>query len=188
MVLIKLRTVKKLIYKTIFLGTVICVSACTELEQINPNLPTEESFWKTKQDFYQGLIGAYDHLQNDEMYSGKIQQTFNLLSDEGFTGELGEPLNLATFTSDLDNEFLETLWYDFYTLIGRSYEVIERGENSGVLGIDGIIGEAKFLVAFAYYHLINAYGDGIAYVDGIQGANDRPRKKMARCGLLLKTY
>ena len=170
---------KNLINKTILLGSVICLSACTDLEQINPNLPTEESFWKTKNDFYQGLIGAYDHLQSGEMYGGKIQQTFNLLSDEGFTGELGEPLNLATFTSDLDNEFLETLWYDLYTLIARSYEVIERGESSGVLGIDGIIGEAKFLVALGYYHLINAYGDGIAYVDGIQGANDRPRKAVA---------
>lgn len=167
---------KNLIYKIILFCTVICVSSCTELEQINPNLPTEESFWKTKEDFYKGLIGAYDHLQNDEMYSGKIQQTYNLLSDEGFTGELGEPLNLANFTSDLDNEFHVTLWYDFYTLIARSYEVIERGESSDVLGIEGIIGEAKFLVAFAYYNLISAYGDGIAYVDGIQGANDRPRK------------
>ena len=73
------------------------------------------------------------------MYGGQIQQTFNLLSDEGFTGELGEPLNLATFTSDLGNEFLETLWYDLYTLIARSYEVIERGEGSDVSGIDGII-------------------------------------------------
>jgi hypothetical protein len=176
MVTVKKVTMKNLIYKTILLGTVICVSSCTDLEQINPNLATEESFWNTKQDFFQGLMGAYDHLQDDEMYSGKIQQTLNLLSDEGFTGELGEPLNLATFTSDLDNEFHVTLWYDFYTLIARSYEVIERGENSDVLGIEGIIGEAKFLVALAYYHLISFYGDGIAYVDGIQGANDRPRK------------
>ena len=167
---------KNLFYKTILLSTLIVISACTDLEQINPNFPTEESFWKTKEDFYKGLIGAYDHLQDDEMYSGKIQQTFNLLSDEGFTGELGDPLNLANFTSDIDNEFHVTPWYDFYTLIARSYEVVERGESSGVQGINGIIGEAKFLIAFAYYHLINIYGDGIAYVDGIQGANDRPRK------------
>ncbi len=163
-------------YLTILLGIVLCISACTELDQINPNLPTEESFWQSKNDFYQGLIGAYDYLQSGETYGGKIQQTYNLLSDEGFTGELGEPLNLANFTSDMGNEFLETLWYDLYTLIARSYEVIERGENSDVSGIEGIIGEAKFLVALAYFNLISAYGDGIAYVDGIQGANDRPRK------------
>ena len=167
---------KNIKYSTILLGIVICISACTELEQINPNFPTEDSFWKTSQDFYQGLIGAYDQLQSSEMYGGKIQQTYNLLSDEGFTGEFGEPLNLATFTSDLDNEFLETLWYDLYTLIARSYEVIERGKSSNVSGIEGIIGEAKFLVALAYYNLLNTYGNGIAYVDGIQGANDRPRK------------
>jgi hypothetical protein len=155
---------------------VLLASACTELEQINPNFQTEESFWKTTEDFYQGLMGAYDHLQNDEMYSGKIQQTFNLLSDEGYTGELGDPLNLANFTSDLDNEFHVSLWYDFYTLIARSYEVIERGEASGLTSINGIIAEAKFLVAFSYYHLLNVYGEGVAYVDGIQGADDRPRK------------
>jgi hypothetical protein len=167
---------KNSIYKSIILSSLIGLLACTELEQINPNLATEESFWQTKDDFYQGLIGAYDHLQNDEMYAGKIQQTLNTLSDEGFTDELGEPLNLATFTSDLDNEFHVTPWYDFYTLIARSYQVIERGENSTIQGIDGIIGEAKFLVALGYYHLISFYGEGIAYVDGIQGASDRPRK------------
>jgi len=167
---------KNLHYKTVLLGMAICFSACTDLEQVNPNYPTEASFWKTRQDFYQGLIGAYDQLQSGEMYGGKIQQTYNLLSDEGFTGELGEPLNLATFTSDLGNEFIETLWYDLYTLIARSYEVIERGESSGLTGIDGIIGEAKFLAALGYYNLICAYGDGIAYVDGIQTAADRPRK------------
>jgi len=119
-------SMKNLKYKTILLGVAIFLSACTDLEQINPNYPTEASFWKTKEDFYQGLIGAYDQLQSGEMYGGKIQQTYNLLSDEGFTGELGEPLNLATFTYDLGNEFVETLWYDLYTLIARSYEVIER--------------------------------------------------------------
>jgi hypothetical protein len=173
---VKQAMMKHLKYSMIILGTLLCTAACTELEQINPNFQTEETFWKTTDDFYQGLMGAYDHLQNDEMYSGKVQQTFNLLSDEGFTGELGDPLNLATFTSDLDNEFHVSLWYDFYTLIARSYEVIERGEAGGVAGIDGIMAEAKFLVAFAYYHLINVYGDGVAYVDGIQGADDRPRK------------
>jgi hypothetical protein len=167
---------KNLKYKSILLGVAIFLSACSDLERINPNYPTEASFWKTKEDFYKGLIGAYDQLQSGEMYGGKIQQTYNLLSDEGYTGELGEPLNLATFTYDLGNEFVETLWYDLYTLIARSYEVIERGEGSDVSGIDGIIGEAKFLVALAYYNLISAYGDGIAYVDGIQTANDRPRK------------
>jgi hypothetical protein len=167
---------KNLKHITILLGVAIFLSACTDLEQVNPNYPTEASFWKTKDDFYKGLIGAYDQLQSGEMYGGKIQQTYNLLSDEGYTGELGEPLNLATFTYDMGNEFVETLWYDLYTLIARSYEVIERGEGGDVSGIDGIIGEAKFLVALAYYNLISAYGDGIAYVDGIQTANDRPRK------------
>jgi hypothetical protein len=167
---------KNLIYKSILSSLIICFSACTKLEQINPNLPTEESFWKTKEDFYQGLIGAYDQLQGEQLYAGQLQHTLSLLSDEGFTGQLGEPLNLATFTSDLDNEFLVTLWYNLYTLIAKSYEVIERGESSDVTDIEGIVGEAKFLVALAYYHLISAYGDGIAVVDGIQGTSDRPRK------------
>jgi len=167
---------KILNFKIRMICLIIIFSSCVNLEQINPNQPTEDSFWKTKDDFYSGLIGAYDYLQSGEMYAGQIQQTFNLLSDEGFTGELGETLNLATFTSDLDNEFHESLWYNFYILIARSYEVIERGNNSTLTGIDGIIAEAKFLVAFSYYHLINVYGNGVAYVDRIQGANDRPRK------------
>tara|TARA_Y200000002_G_scaffold383153_1_gene403607 strand:+ start:12978 stop:14546 length:1569 start_codon:yes stop_codon:yes gene_type:complete len=166
------------IYKSILLILVlgISTSSCTDLTQVNPNFETEESFWETKEDFYQGLIGAYDLLQTGDMYAGQIQHTLNLLSDEGFTGQLGDPYNLATFSSDLNNEFHVTLWYSFYTLIARSYQIIERGENGDVSGIEGIIGEAKFLVALSYYNLISAYGDGIAFVNGIQSASDRPRK------------
>ena len=146
----------KSIYKSILLILVIGILtfSCTELTQEIPNFETEESFWETKEDFYQGLIGAYDFLQTGDMYAGQIQHTLNLLSDEGFTGQLGDPYNLATFSSDLNNEFHVTLWYSFYTLIARSYQVIERGENSDISGIEGIIGEAKFLVALSYYKLI----------------------------------
>ena len=74
-------SMKNLTYLPILLGVAIFLSACTELEQINPNYPTEASFWKSQDDFYQGLIGAYDQLQSGEMYGGKIQQTYNMLSD-----------------------------------------------------------------------------------------------------------
>ena len=52
------------IYKSILLILVlgISTSSCTDLTQVNPNFETEESFWETKEDFYQGLIGAYDLL------------------------------------------------------------------------------------------------------------------------------
>ena len=67
---------KNLNYISIMLVLAICLSACTDLEQVNPNYPTEASFWKTKQDFYQGLIlyaSAFVHAQRGNTHGVRAQ-------------------------------------------------------------------------------------------------------------------
>jgi len=149
----------------------IFLASCMELDQFNPNAPTVESFWKTEADLNTGLMGAYALLQDRYYGGGRIDAVCRTMSDMGtVTRKSGELYNVARFIE----EPWEFSWWDgSYKLISRSFQVINRsadiGDNDNVRGM---VGEAKFLVALAYYNLIQMYGYNIAYVDKALDAGD----------------
>ena len=54
---------KIIIVKIFGLLSFLVLTSCFELELVNPNQPSEGSFWKTENDLFQGVIAAYDALQ-----------------------------------------------------------------------------------------------------------------------------
>ena len=60
---------------------VFFVAACTDLDLENPNAMSEESFWKTETDLYQGVIAAYDAMQLDGLFGGNLQVVLIGISD-----------------------------------------------------------------------------------------------------------
>ena len=159
---------------TLLVGLAVTVVGCYDLEQPNPNLPTESSFWKTEDQLYQGLVATYDQLQSGIMWAQQVRVFTTLLSDEG-TNEAPFEFNaLARFTLD-DINFAIDLWLGHYELIGRAYQVIDRAPEIDGAGVPRIEAEAKFFVAYGYYNLISFFGENISYVDEIQAAADRPR-------------
>jgi hypothetical protein len=144
-----------------------------ELDQFNPNAPTVESFWKSEADLYTGLMGAYAQLQDDYYGGGDINAVALTMSDMGtVTRKSGELYNVARF---IEEPWEFYWWQNSYKLISRAYQVIDRsptiGDNEN---IRAMVGEAQFLVALAYYNLVQMYGYHIAYVDRELGAADDP--------------
>ena len=62
---------------------ILFTAACVELDLENPNAMSEESFWKTEKDLFQGVIAAYDAMQLDGLFAGNVQVVLTGLSDEG---------------------------------------------------------------------------------------------------------
>jgi hypothetical protein len=144
-----------------------------ELDQLNPNAPTVESFWQTEADLYTGLMGAYSMLQDRYYGGGMIDQVCKTISDMGtVTRGSGELYNVARFIE----EPWEFYWWEpSYKLISRAYQVIDRSADIGDNeNIRAMVGEAQFLVALAYYNLIQMFGYNIAYVDTELDAADDP--------------
>ena len=77
---------KPKLIKLLAIFLLMSYSGCVELDLVNPNAMSEESFWKTEEDLYQGVIAAYDALQLDGLYGGNLPVVFTGLSDDG-TGE-----------------------------------------------------------------------------------------------------
>ena len=153
--------------------SLILMGSCMELDQLNPNAPTVESFWQTEADLYTGLMGAYSMLQDRYYGGGMIDQVCKTISDMGtVTRGSGELYNVARFIE----EPWEFYWWEpSYKLISRAYQVIDRSADIGDNeNIRAMVGEAQFLVALAYYNLIQMFGYNIAYVDTELDAADDP--------------
>jgi hypothetical protein len=163
--------------KLLSLLIVFLASACTELQLDNPNAMTEESFWETEADLYQGVIAAYDAMQLDGLFSGNVQVVLTGLSDEGTgegTNEYWGPFRFKQFDSDLHMN--SALWNHFYAMISRAYQAIDRAPDIEGPNVAAIKGEAQFLAALAYYYMVNIFGEHLAYVDRIQQPDDRPSR------------
>ena len=158
---------------TIVIMPLILLASCMELDQVNPNAPTVESFWKTEDDLYTGLMGAYAMLQDNYYGGGKINSVSLTMSDMGtVTRKSGELYNVARFIE----EPWEFYWWEpSYKLISRAYQVIDHAPDIGDSErIQALVGEANFLVALAYYNLVQMFGYNIAYVDKTLDAGDPP--------------
>ncbi|MGB2012473.1 MAG: RagB/SusD family nutrient uptake outer membrane protein [Flavobacteriaceae bacterium] len=160
-----------------FLVALLFFSSCVELEQVNPNTASESSFWKTENDLFQGVIATYDAMQLSGLYLGNLQVILTGFSDEGTgesTNEFYAPFRFKIFNSNI---FLsEMMWIHFYAMISRGYQVIDNADTISGDNVPAILAEAKTLVAFAYYNMINVYGENIAYVDRTQKASDIPNR------------
>ena len=160
--------------------SLLVLTSCFELELTSPNEMGEDSFWKTEKDLFQGVIAAYDGLQSGALYNSNLHVVLTGISDDGTgesTNEYHGPFRFKVFDNNI---FLnEATWINFYALIGRSYQVIDRADEIEGPNVAMIAAEAKFLVALAYFNLVNIWGENIAYVDRIQQADDRPRRAEA---------
>jgi tetratricopeptide (TPR) repeat protein len=156
---------------------IILTPACIDLDLEDPNAMTEESFWKTESDLYQGVIAAYDAMQLDGLFAGNVQVVLTGLSDEGTgegTNEYYSPFRFKVIDSNL--YLNKVLWDHFYTMISRAYQVIDRAPDVDGPNVAAIQGEAQYLVALAYFYLVNIFGENIAWVDRIQQPDDRPAR------------
>ena len=152
----------------------LLLTSCFELDLVNPNAMDENSFWKTENDLFQGVIAAYDALQADRLFT-EYQVVLTGLSDDGTgepTNEYYNPFRFKIFDNNIPLN--EGVWINFYAMVGRSYQVIDRADQIEGPNVAAIAAEAKFLAALAYYNLVHIWGENIAYVDRIQQANDRP--------------
>lgn len=141
------------------------------------DIPLESSiatsnYFNTVQDFEMALTGAYNTLlsaegANDDRYGSYF---YGLLvmgrvgTDEMYMahGNNGEP-ELGSYTYTPVNKFVSRTWYMMYRGIQRTCVLIDRmAEKGGSFSSadrNRILGEAHFLRAFFYFHLVRFYGE-----------------------------
>ena len=134
------------------------------LEQVNPNLPTTESSWRTADDAVRASTACYAGLQGLGMYRRWLNFAFDIRDDIGFSqSPWGELADFTRFVqTNYDFEVSNNIWRDHYRTIYRCNQVIDR--VPGIVGMDAtlqkrVVAEARFLRALSYFNLVSLYGN-----------------------------
>ena len=150
-------------------GFLIGFSACTDLEEEPVGLLAPEAFFKSSADVETAVLGAYAHIANEQFYGRKLVLSLQLRGDMCDIGDRNTPgrrQQVNDFNMDSNNGMITAIWPRAYRIIGAA--------NAGIKGVN-LVGEpaetlqplhaeARFLRAFAYYHLVRVFGD-IPYID-----------------------
>lgn len=119
------------------------------------------SFFSTDQELLIGMTGVYA-AQRSIYGSGTIYNIIEGRSDNTGLDHTDQAERVATdiFAEVPGNLLLDITWASMYNCINLANTVIVRGPeaegNSALIG--RIVGEARFVRAFTYYHMVNLWG------------------------------
>ena len=156
--------------------TFVSVSCGQEfLERENPNQIGINNFYQTPEDAISAVNGAYTALHNREFYKRQIYALEYLSGDFAITQGGFQYANLLGFNfTSLENNVVSSTWNGSYTGITRANAVINQLPDAPINEElkERVIGEARFLRAVYYFHLVTFYG-GVPIVERqITDSND----------------
>lgn len=159
---------KAYIYSLVFSASLLLMNGCASKLDVAPTQDIdEEAALTTSRDVEVTLIGAYDGLQDNDVYGGGFQYSSELLgnSDElGFGGTFQNLLEMYNKEITTANATALLTWQDSYVAINRCNNVLSALDLVDEDKRDRIEGEAKFIRGSLYFDLVRLYaktwGDG----------------------------
>ncbi len=118
-----------------------------------------ENFYATSDDAVKAVTAIYSLLQTDQAFDGQIVNLVELPTDE-LQGNYQAGDNMANYTFGTDSVPFAAVWATLYGGIVDANLVCEKVpaiEMDATLKAR-LIGEAKFLRGFYYFHLVNLFG------------------------------
>lgn len=152
---------KKIFYKLSFCAmALLALSSCKKdlLNVENPNVITEDQFWKTEADAQQGINAAYTMFYKTGLWPRWIYFRLDLTSDEGFSKSPWIELADWTRFQYVNYNFGEGnvgTWRDTYKAVFRVNQVLANVpaiEFADAKKKDQVLAQAKFLRGFHYYY------------------------------------
>ena len=134
----------------------ICASCSDQLDQVNPNSATEDTFWKDEADFNLALTSCYTPLKN--ALNGGYYGTRGVMlriarADEvDFRNDISEVYQAQNFTNSTGNSLVQGMFYQFYNALYRTNTIMQKlDEKKDILTNDFIQsakGECLFIRRF----------------------------------------
>lgn len=157
-----MKRISCLILSTIFLFS------CTDMDLIpNSNL-SPENFFKSETDAVAAVYGIYPVFASNDIFNQfwEVLQSQGTDDSEWSGGRTTTNLDknaLDKFQHDANTNLIYALWASHYRIVNRCNFAIENIQDMGSDIISDkmkaqLIGEAKFLRAFAYFNLVRVYG------------------------------
>jgi hypothetical protein len=171
----------KRIIDKIILTLVACVGfqfCDKKLNLTDENRPTTESYFKTAAELQAGVNAAYSAMRAPGLVGREWFFLHDTRSDEVTAGggQLEAPRRemLEQPTPSTSNFVMTSVWQAAYVLINRANMVITKAADvtDDPALRDRVVGEAKFLRAWAYFELVSQWGGVPLYTAPVSGATD----------------
>jgi starch-binding outer membrane protein, SusD/RagB family len=167
---------KKNITKLIvaFVLVIAGMMACNKkLDVLDKNSPTSESYFKTASELQNGVNSVYSTLRSAQLVGREWFFTHDMRGGECAAGgaQLEAPrADLLTQPSPaLSNSVMSDVWTGCYRMINRANLVVGKapGVTDNATLRDRVVGEAKFLRAWAYFELVSQWGEVPLYTESV---------------------
>ncbi|MFN4286174.1 MAG: RagB/SusD family nutrient uptake outer membrane protein [Lacibacter sp.] len=141
--------------------------------QVDPTIPvvSVDNFYRTEADIINATNAVYTPLS--AIYNGAAWHIGDIMSDDtdlggGGGGDGLETAELDNFTVTSFNPIINLMWAQCYFGIFRANIVLEKAPGVAVMS-EAIrrrsLGEARFLRALYYFHLVRVFGDVPLYTN-----------------------
>jgi tetratricopeptide (TPR) repeat protein len=148
-----------------FLSLAVVTTSCVndeDLLQVDPNVETAASFWKTDQDALEGVNAAYGSLLTDGTYMRSTPLLLDLKGDDSRSNSPWDAMyNVGRFNSNVSNSAIYGWAYEtYYQGIYRCNQVLTN--VPGIAMTDEalknrILGQAHFLRGLYLFHAVNMF-------------------------------
>lgn len=140
----------------ILVATLIGLNGCYDLDRAPYDSPSSSTFWKTEDQCKQGLMGVYSTLKKDDLYGKMFLIDVNSDVAYGYDQYANLPLGNSTATTG----FLNNKWQNGYNTIQAANVAIRNIPEAEIdeTAKSQFMGEAYFLRALAYFHLLDYFG------------------------------
>jgi len=154
----------KNLYIAILIALGLITSCDFELEKVEPNSVSIENYYQNASELTKAVNSVYAVLQAHQLFTREWFFIHDMRGDDCATGggQLEVPrAQLLIGTNDPSNYVANEVWEGLYGLIHRANVVIEKAPD---VPMDDeslrsrLVGEVKFLQAWAYFELISQWG------------------------------
>ncbi len=162
-------------FSLLFVTLLFFVQCKKSLLTETPTIPqvTIENYYKTEKEIVTAVNAVYTPLS--AIYSGAAWHLGDIMSDDadlggGGGGDGAETAELDNFSLTSFNPIIQIMWAQCYFGILRANLVVEKTPLVAVMTPairNRSIGEAKFLRALYYFHLVRLFGDVPLYTNAI---------------------
>ena len=151
-------------YITVFFSLAVATSCVDneDLLQVDPNVETAASFWKTDQDAIEGVNAAYGSLLTDGSYMRSTPLLLDLKADDTRSNSpWGAMYNVGRFNSNpTDPAIYGWAFETYYQGIYRANQVLTNVPNIAFEDAalkNRILGQAYFLRGLYFFHAVNMF-------------------------------
>lgn len=155
------------------------INSCKKgsLNTSDPNNVTTNLYYKTSDQLTKGVNAIYVSIHSLGLVSREWFFIHDLRSDEVASGggQLEAPRGqILNGNGDPTNPVISSVWNTWYTSIFRANVVIANGPNvtDNTALRDRLVGEAKFLRAWAYFDLVSQWGGVPVYTTPSTAVSD----------------